>query len=95
MQYIVGGIVLWNLFVMFLYWLDKQKAIKNKRRISEFQLLWPAFITGGAGAAIGMFWFRHKTKHPKFKLMVPLALVINGIEFYCIYNAASGFLKLL
>ena len=70
-------IALWNITTFALYGADKQKARKNKRRISEATLILCAFLMGGAGALFGMSVFRHKTKHLKFKLLVPLAFILN------------------
>ena len=70
-------IALWNIITFALYGADKQKARKNKRRISEATLILCAFIIGGAGALLGMSLFRHKTKHLKFKLLVPIAFILN------------------
>ena len=67
----------WNIVTFALYGADKQKARKNERRISEATLILCAFIMGGSGALLGMSVFRHKTKHLKFKLLVPLAFILN------------------
>ena len=70
-------IALWNIITFALYGIDKKKARENEWRISEGTLILCTFLMGGAGALIGMSVFRHKTKHLKFKLLVPLALVLN------------------
>jgi uncharacterized membrane protein YsdA (DUF1294 family) len=70
-------IVLWNVIAFALYGADKQKARKQKQRISEATLILCAFLMGGAGALLGMSVFRHKTRHFKFKLLVPIAFILN------------------
>jgi len=70
-------IALWNIITFALYGADKQKARKNERRISEATLILCAFLIGGMGAVLGMSVFRHKTKHLKFKLLVPIAFILN------------------
>jgi len=75
--YIAAAIVVWNFIVFALYGMDKRKAKKGKWRTSEGALIICAFLMGGIGALLGMSVFRHKTKHLKFKLLVPLAIVIN------------------
>ena len=67
----------WNIVTFVLYGADKQKARENKRRISEATLILCAFIMGGAGALFGMSVFRHKTRHLKFKLLIPIAFILN------------------
>jgi uncharacterized membrane protein YsdA (DUF1294 family) len=56
---------------------DKCKAMKNAWRIPEATLLGLAAIGGSLGALIGMQLFRHKTRHPKFYLGVPLLLILH------------------
>jgi len=73
----IAAIVIWNIIVFALYAADKRKAAKNKWRISEATLITCAFLMGGIGAFLGMRILRHKTQHLKFKLLVPLAVIIN------------------
>ena len=68
---------MWNALVFIIYGIDKRKAIKNKYRIKEFTLLLLAFFMGAFGAFIGMKVFNHKTKKTEFKILIPLALLIN------------------
>ena len=66
-----------NAIGMFLYGLDKAfSKQKGHPRIPERTLLWIARIGGGAGCWLGMLLFRHKTKHLRFKVLVPLWTVI-------------------
>ncbi len=62
-------------FVLMLT--DKQKARKKLWRIPESTLLLTAAIGGSIGSLIGMYTFRHKTKHLKFVLGIPLILVLQ------------------
>jgi len=75
--YIAIALVIWNLIVFVVYGLDKRKAKRGDWRISEKALLLMAAFMGGTGALFGMRIFRHKTKHLKFKIGVPLLLVLN------------------
>lgn len=70
-------LALWNLVVFLLYAADKYKAKAGKRRIPEKTLLACAFLLGAPGAALGMLAVRHKTRHIKFCILVPLALVLQ------------------
>lgn len=63
-----------NLAAFVICGLDKSYAIKKRRRIPEKTLLWSAVLGGSAGFLLGMLIFRHKTKHPKFYILVPLIL---------------------
>lgn len=52
--------------------IDKSRAINHKWRIKEATLFLFAFLGGGIGSTLGMFFFRHKTKHWYFRLFFPL-----------------------
>lgn len=71
-----------NLFTFLLYRIDKKRAIKRQKRISERKLLFFSFLFGGVGATLAMSKFRHKTQKIKFKLSI---LPILGITFYAVY----------
>ncbi|EQH70612.1 hypothetical protein QMG_1755, partial [Clostridioides difficile DA00256] len=47
-------------------YIDKKRAIRNEWRIKEATLMSIAVIGGSIGSIIGMYSFRHKTKHIKF-----------------------------
>ncbi len=66
--------------------MDKQKARKNAWRIPERTLLLIAFLGGGPGSLIGMYTFRHKTKHTKFILLVPLATLTSLFAAYSLLS---------
>lgn len=73
-----------NLVAMCMYWVDKRKAIKNKWRIPEKTLILVAAIGGSIGALLGMYLFRHKTKHKKFTIGVPAILITQVIVAVCL-----------
>ena len=52
-----------NIIALALYGIDKYRAVRHKWRIPERTLLLVSFIGGSAGALMGMFLFRHKTRH--------------------------------
>ena len=70
-----------NLIALALYGIDKRKAIKKKWRIPEATLILSAWIGGAAGALGGMLLFRHKTKHIRFLILVPLAFLVYTAFF--------------
>jgi uncharacterized membrane protein YsdA (DUF1294 family) len=65
-----------NLLGFVLYGLDKAKSKGRGRRIPERVLLWVARLGGGVGCWMGMMLFRHKTKHTRFMILVPLWTVL-------------------
>lgn len=56
---------------------DKRRARKNAFRIPEATLFAFSIIGGSLGMLIGMYTFRHKTKHWSFKLGIPIILLVQ------------------
>lgn len=56
---------------------DKQRAKKKLWRIPESTLLTAAALGGSIGCILGMYAFRHKTKHLKFTLGLPAILLLQ------------------
>lgn len=65
-----------NLASFFLYGLDKYRARRQMWRIPEHTLLTVAFLGGCIGAAAGMALFHHKTRKTKFRVCIPVAIVL-------------------
>lgn len=66
-----------NIIGFFLMGLDKWKAEKGKWRIPERTLFLTAVVGGSPGCWMGMYTFRHKTKHWYFKVGMPLIFVVQ------------------
>ena len=65
---------------------DKRMAQKKLWRIPEATLMTVAAIGGSIGSLIGMYTFRHKTRHVKFTLGIPAILAVQGAAvFLCRY----------
>ena len=72
-----------NIITFVAYGMDKRRAKKNQWRIPERTLLLLAVFGGSIGALLGIFGLRHKSRHWKFKIGVPLIL---GIQLgLCVY----------
>lgn len=77
-----------NVLAFVLYGVDKRRAIRNQYRIRESVLLWMARLGGGVESWLGIKTFRHKTKHTKFRIVVPLWIVIwVAVIAYIVYTA--------
>ena len=70
-------ILIWNIFVFLLFAYDKFSSIRQGKRISEKALILSSLLLGGVGALLSMEIFRHKTKHLKFKIIIPLSFLIT------------------
>ncbi len=60
---------------------DKSKSKKGNWRVPEKNLFFTAIILGSLGILLGMYLFRHKTKHNKFVIGIPTILVIQILVF--------------
>ena len=73
-----------NLIGFLLMGIDKLKAKRRAFRIPEATLFTVALIGGSIGSLLGMYIFRHKTRHLKFTIGIPVILgiqVILGLLF--------------
>lgn len=69
-------LLLVNGVTFFAYGWDKYKAKRKQWRIPEHTLLLLAFAGGAGGGLLGMWCFHHKTRKLKFKICVPMALLL-------------------
>lgn len=83
MKIFMWYIIIVNSVSFLAMYIDKNKARKGKWRISEKNLFLLAFIFGSIGVFMGMQAFRHKTKHTKFKVGIPLVIII---QLYLVYR---------
>ena len=77
MELIYSWLAVANIIAFFMYGIDKLKAKHRRWRIPEATLLGIAAIGGSLGAFAGMQIFRHKTKHLRFQILVPLFLLLH------------------
>ena len=68
-----------NLAGFAMMGIDKSRARKRAWRIPEAHLFIVALIGGALGACLGMYVFRHKTRHWYFVWGLPIILVIQII----------------
>lgn len=76
-QIVTTYLVLVNAAAFLLMLADKLKAKKGAWRIPEATLMCTAALGGSIGAITGMYLFRHKTRHLKFTLGLPLILILQ------------------
>ena len=77
MKYFVLYLLLINALGFLLMLIDKWKAKHNRWRIPEATLMGVAALGGSVGSLLGMYTVRHKTKHIKFTLGIPVILVVQ------------------
>ncbi len=77
MELLLVYLSLVNVTAFFLMLADKKKAVKGKWRIPEKTLLGFCAIGGSLGGLLGMRMFRHKTKHLRFSIGIPMMLAAH------------------
>ena len=87
LHFLTTYLVLVNAIAFLLMRIDKLKAKKGAWRIPESTLMGAAILGGSIGAIAGMYLFRHKTRHVKFFLGLPLVLIIQLVLVYFLCSA--------
>ena len=75
-------LILINAVGYLIMLIDKRKAKKKAWRVPEATLMGIAAIGGSLGSLIGMYQFRHKTKHKKFTMGIPLILAVHVVILF-------------
>ena len=87
MKYFLLYLLLINALGFLLMLIDKWKAKHNRWRIPEATLMSVAALGGSVGSLLGMYTVRHKTKHLKFTVGIPLILVAQlALAIYLIWR---------
>lgn len=73
-HHILLYLIIINASAFLLMLMDKQKAKRGAWRIPESTLMWVSILGGSIGSLLGMYLCRHKTRHIKFTLGIPLIL---------------------
>ncbi len=74
-----------TVLTFILFAADKFRAKHGKWRIRESVLLGCGFLLGGVGGLLGMAICRHKTKHARFLILMPLFALLSLIVVAATY----------
>lgn len=77
MKYLLIYLLIINAVGFLLMLIDKWKAKHHRWRIPEATLMGVAALGGSVGSLLGMYAVRHKTKHIKFTVGIPVILVVQ------------------
>lgn len=72
MIYYISILALMSLVLFFTMGSDKRRARQAGRRVPEARLFLLALLGGAVGGTLGMYAFRHKTRHWYFKFGFPI-----------------------
>lgn len=86
MKYFAIYLLIVNAIGFLLMLIDKRKAIRRRWRIREKTLFLTAAIGGSIGSIMGMYTFRHKTKHLQFTLGMPAILIVQLILAFVFFT---------
>jgi uncharacterized membrane protein YsdA (DUF1294 family) len=97
LHYLQNGVIVLTVFLLFInlggfivMGIDKKKSQKGDWRVPEKRLFGFAACGGALGVLLGMYGFRHKTKHWSFRIGVPLLLLINIAIVGYLYKLLLG-----
>ena len=79
-------LILINLIAVIVTIYDKLCAVKRRWRVKESTLLLLSALGGSICMYITMLLIRHKTRHIKFMLGIPLILIIQIIIVFLIWR---------
>ena len=80
-----------NILGLALMGIDKWKARKGAFRIPEATLVIIAIIGASVGTILGMYIFRHKTRHWYFVWGMPAILALQLLSVYLLTHSSLTF----
>jgi len=86
LKYILIYFAAINLISFVMFFVDKQKAKRDKWRIEEKTLHLTSFLGGTLGSIAAMLLFHHKTRKPAFVAITGIALIANIFVIYELYT---------
>ncbi|MGN1402559.1 MAG: DUF1294 domain-containing protein [Bacillus sp. (in: firmicutes)] len=75
-----------NMYGFFIMGIDKRKARNGVHRIPEKSLWLVSVVCGAIGTTAGMYHFRHKTRHPSFRIGLPVIALLQIIGFIYLFG---------
>ncbi|MCR5595420.1 MAG: DUF1294 domain-containing protein [Lachnospiraceae bacterium] len=84
-------LVIVNVIGFIMMGADKARARKRAWRIPEAHLFLVALIGGSIGTCLGMYLFRHKTRHWYFAYGMPVIVILQVIIVVVLYLSPVQF----
>lgn len=88
--FVIVYLIIINIVAISVTAYDKYAARKRRWRVKENTLLLISALGGSVGMYLTMQFIRHKTRHLKFMLGIPVILVIQVIFSFLIWSAING-----
>ncbi len=90
MKYLLIYLIAISIIAIIITIYDKLCAIGRRWRVKENTLMLISALGGSLAMYITMLIIRHKTRHIKFMLGIPLIIIIQLIIFYFIWRVSNG-----
>ena len=90
MKYLLIYLIAISIIAIIITIYDKLCAIGRRWRVKENTLMLISALGGSLAMYITMLIIRHKTRHIKFMLGIPLIIIIQLIIFYYIWRVSNG-----
>ena len=85
-----GYVLCVSLAAFLLMGADKRRARRGDWRVPERTLVLAALLGGAPGALLGMWAFRHKTRHWQFRFGLPAILLLQAaLLLWCLAGGAG------
>lgn len=89
MKYLVFWCLALSLADFILMGVDKRRARRGVWRVPEKRFFVLAILGGAPGAVLGMWTFRHKTRHWYFRYGLPAILVLQAAAVWLIFRGGK------
>ena len=86
---LITYLVIINLIAVIITVYDKVRAIRGKWRVKESTLLLISALGGSVAMYITMHLIRHKTRHLKFMLGIPVIIACQCVIVFFIWRAVN------
>ena len=79
-----------SIFAVIITALDKRRAIHRDWRVKESTLLLVSALGGSVFMLLTMLLIRHKTRHIKFMLGIPLIILLQAGAAFAVWRVFYG-----
>ncbi|MBQ3264196.1 MAG: DUF1294 domain-containing protein [Ruminococcus sp.] len=90
MKILIVYLIAINLFAVIITVHDKRAAARGHWRVKENTLLLVAALGGSAAMYLTMQLIRHKTRKPKFTVVIPLIFVLQCVAVFLVLRYGFG-----
>ena len=86
MKFLYTYLIIINLIAVIVTIHDKRAAVKGTWRVKENTLLLISALGGSPAMYLTMLLIRHKTRKPKFMVVIPMILIAELIIIYLVLH---------